>query len=224
MFLLRLYHVLSWCHPSRVCSVFTHATGRESLTAADEFLHVTHQNTTVLWEGVTNPSGFFRALLGFPVFLSLLVGFSHDSWFHLCFVEVISVHAHTVVLTCFACVYAHIRNRISITLNSSLCTDWSFHACPSVFWIMSMNMSMLTLSNYDWLNTYIPSIPAAICYGREYHLPEPLLFLCLFIASFLYDTGRQHAKPFFPSFSKQIMTAAHISTMLPPDTPKQEGY
>lgn len=31
-----------------VRAVFSHAAGWESLTAADEFLHVTHQNTTVL--------------------------------------------------------------------------------------------------------------------------------------------------------------------------------
>lgn len=114
---------------------------------------------------------------------------------------------------CFACVYAHTLNRISKAPNSSLCKDWILHACPSVFLdreneYESVNLVWLWL----WLNTYIPSVPAAICYRRENHLPQVFLSICLFIASFLYDTGNQHAMiptafqtHFFPLFAKQIL-------------------
>lgn len=57
----------------------------------------------------------------FPVFPSLLVGLSHNRRSHLRFVMRSSQSADSVAQMCFACVYAHILNRISVCPNSSLC-------------------------------------------------------------------------------------------------------
>lgn len=76
-----------------------------------------------------------------------------------------------------------------------------------VLWIMSMNMSMLTLSDYDWLDTCIPSHPLQLPFVTEGSIasPNPSLhpllgcFVFLLLRSFMIHGGSM-PNPFFLLF------------------------
>lgn len=201
-----LHHVWSWCHPSRACSVFTHATGWESLTAADEFLRVTHQKHDSIMRGCHEPFRLFPDPLTFHVFPSLLADLCHDRRFHLRFVMRSSRALCCVnVLRMCSCSDSKqdFNNPDFITMYTLKfpCVSWW------VLWIMSMNMSMLTLSDYDWLDTCIPSHPLQLPFFTEGSIasPNPSLhpllgcFVFLLLRSFMIHGGSM-PNPFFLLF------------------------